>query len=50
MTDFTSCMDPECGLPAEVVDEFVLPSTSGPVLHRATLCVGGHRYCFDVRD
>lgn len=32
----------ECGLPAEIVDRFVLESTSGPVPHVATRCVLRH--------
>lgn len=43
--DLTVCPDTDgCGLPAEVVDRFVLVSTSGPVVHVATECVARHRY------
>jgi hypothetical protein len=38
--EFVPC--PECGLPAEVADEFTLRSTDGPVVHVVTHCVGGH--------
>lgn len=36
------CPDPECAMPAEVVDRFVLPSTAGPVEHLRTYCVLRH--------
>lgn len=32
----------ECGAPAEVRDEFTLPSTDGPVRHVVTSCVNRH--------
>lgn len=32
----------ECGAPAEVRDEFTLPSTDGPVLHLFTACENRH--------
>jgi hypothetical protein len=35
---------PDCGVPAEVTDQFALASTEGPVEHVALLCAGGHRY------
>jgi len=38
----THCPDPECGLPAEIVDRFVLYSTAGPVEHLRTYCVVRH--------
>lgn len=37
LLDLVGC--PECGAPAEVVDRFVLPSTSGPVEHVRVQCV-----------
>lgn len=42
--EYTFCPDESCGLPAEVVDEFDLPSTEGLVHHVVTRCVGLHRY------
>jgi hypothetical protein len=33
---------PDCGLPAEVLDRFILPSTDGPVEHLKTRCITGH--------
>jgi len=33
---------PECGLPAEILDRFSLPSTEGAVAHIALGCLGGH--------
>ena len=35
---------PECELPAEVKDRFVLPSTEGPVDHVALQCVARHHF------
>jgi hypothetical protein len=32
---------PDCGLPAEVLDRFVLESTNGPVEHLRIRCVAG---------
>ena len=42
MSRFIYC--PDCGVPAEVTDQFALASTDGPVEHIALLCAGGHRY------
>jgi hypothetical protein len=36
------CPDPSCGAPAELVDHFVLWSTSGPIEHVKTYCVQRH--------
>jgi hypothetical protein len=36
------CPEPRCGLPAEIMERFVLASTDGPVEHCKTSCVGGH--------
>jgi hypothetical protein len=38
----TSC--PACGVPAEIVERFMLGSTDGPIEHVCLTCVGGH--CF----
>lgn len=35
---------PECLLPAEVFDRFVLATTEGPLPHSRTVCVAGHRF------
>lgn len=34
----------ECGMPAEVVDTFVLESTSGNVTHEKVRCIQQHWY------
>ena len=39
---WTEC--PQCGLPAEVVDRDVWPSTDGPVEHVHVRCVDKHRF------
>lgn len=33
---------PECGLPADVLDTYVLMSTDGPVWHTKIRCLAGH--------
>lgn len=35
------CPDPDCGLPADVLDEWDTESTDGPVHHIRTRCVDG---------
>ncbi len=40
--DVITC--PTCGLPAEVLQRFVLESTSGPMEHAAIRCVERHVY------
>jgi hypothetical protein len=35
---------PECGLPAEITEQFSLSSTDGPVEHVALACVDGHYF------
>ena len=42
--DLVGC--PECGMPAEIVDRFDLPSTDGPVAHVKIQCL--HRHWFTV--
>lgn len=44
--DLTHC--PDCGLPAEVIDRAVLPSTDGPIEHVKTRCITGHWYLTPV--
>lgn len=46
--DFVECPEEGCGLPAEVLERFSLYSTSGPVLHLATLCVNNHRRTYPI--
>lgn len=36
------CPEPSCGAPAEMIDQFVLWSTSGPIEHVRTYCVQRH--------
>lgn len=38
--DITGC--PECGVPAEVTDRFVVDSTDGPVEHVRIRCADRH--------
>jgi hypothetical protein len=42
MLSLTSC--PECGVPAEITDQFWLPSTDGPVAHVAVSCAASHHF------
>ena len=44
MPEFTSCPDPECGAPGEIVDRWVWESTDGPIEHMLTHCAAGHHY------
>jgi hypothetical protein len=44
MPELVDC--PECGLPAEVLDRFVLESTHGPVEHVKTHCAARHHLTF----
>lgn len=44
MTEWTTCPDPDCAAPAEVVDRWDWRSTDGLVTHVATHCARGHRY------
>lgn len=39
---------PECGLPAEVLDRYVLESTDGPIEHVKIKCVQGHWFNCDL--
>jgi hypothetical protein len=41
--EVVACPEPGCAAPAEVLERFVLASTSGPVEHSKTVCVGGQR-------
>jgi hypothetical protein len=42
MSHFLVCPEPACEAPAEVIDEFTLPSTSGPTAMVRTFCVQRH--------
>lgn len=44
--DITAC--PECGVPAEVTDRFVLESTGGAVEHARVRCAGKHWFLLPV--
>ena len=44
LPELIGCPEPGCGVPAGVVDRFVLASTSGPVEHVRTWCLEGHGY------
>jgi hypothetical protein len=39
-----ACPEPACGVPAGVVDRFVLASTDGPVELARTWCLEGHGF------
>lgn len=41
--ELVGCPELGCDALAEIVDDYCLPSTSGPVRHIATCCVRGHR-------
>jgi hypothetical protein len=41
-TMLTTC--PSCLQPAEIVDQFTLPSTDGPATHVKVRCESGHWY------
>jgi hypothetical protein len=40
--ELTTCPDPDCATPAEVLDRWVLASTGGPAVHVRTLCLRRH--------
>jgi hypothetical protein len=42
--ELISCPEPSCQATAEILDRFLLGSTSGPVEHAKTYCV--HRHFF----
>jgi hypothetical protein len=44
MIELVDC--PECGLPAEVLDRFVLEGTGGPVDHVKTTCPKKHHLMY----
>ena len=44
MLELTSCADPECLVPAEVVDRWTWPSTDGPIEHTLVHCAAGHHF------
>jgi hypothetical protein len=44
MIETTTCPDPQCQAPAEVLDHFDLASTDGPIEHIRTRCVLSHIY------
>jgi hypothetical protein len=44
MPTFVYC--PDCHVPAEITDRFVLTGTDGPVDHVVLHCAGGH--CFKM--
>jgi hypothetical protein len=39
-----ACPDPDCGVPAEVLDRRTLSSTGGGVVHLKTYCVNRHLF------
>jgi hypothetical protein len=38
------CPDPDCGVPAEVLDRRILKSTDGGIEHLKTYCVNKHLF------
>jgi hypothetical protein len=50
VTEFVRCPDPFCLLPAEVINRFVLESTSGPMRLIKTRCVVRHNYTTEESD
>lgn len=44
--EFTTC--PECGIPAEISQRTMLPSTDGPVEHVKTRCLAGHWFFMEA--
>jgi hypothetical protein len=44
LPELVACPEPGCGLPAGIVDRFVLASTGGPVEHVRTWCLEGHGF------
>ncbi|HEY6593626.1 MAG TPA: hypothetical protein VI011_05905 [Asanoa sp.] len=42
------CPDPDCGVPAEVVDAVTLGSSDGPVVHVKTVCLFRHWFFLPV--
>jgi hypothetical protein len=44
--DLTTC--PECGVPAEIQQRRMLPSTDGPVEHAKIRCLAGHWFFMDL--
>jgi hypothetical protein len=41
-TQFHTCPEPGCSMPAEILERFTLLSTNGPVEHLKTVCARGH--------
>ena len=44
LPELIACPETGCGVPAGVVDRFVLASTGGPVEHVKTWCLDGHGF------
>ena len=44
--DLTPC--PECGVPAEIQDRRMLPSTDGPTEHAKIRCLAGHWFFMEL--
>jgi hypothetical protein len=44
LPELIACPEPGCGVPAGVVDRFVLASTGGPVEHVKTWCLDDHGF------
>jgi hypothetical protein len=42
------CPEPGCGMPAEILDRYTLPSTDGPVEHIAVRCIDRHQFLMPV--
>jgi hypothetical protein len=44
LPELVACPELGCGVPAGIVDRFVLASTDGPVEHVKTWCLEGHGF------
>jgi hypothetical protein len=44
--DFATC--PQCGVPAEIQERTMLPSTDGPVEHVKIRCPAGHWFFMEL--
>jgi hypothetical protein len=48
MLSLLLCPDPDCGVPAEVLDRVVLRSTSGPIEHAKVQCIRRHIFVMPI--
>jgi hypothetical protein len=48
MLSLTTCPEPGCAAPAEIVDRFTLPSTDAPIEHAKVRCSQRHWFALPV--